>query len=198
MENTIIFFLLITLFVMLIVSESKKLTCSSAIGYVIQTIFNWVKSILPKNEVYYPTGIGYDANGVFCPGVAEKEFEELGQILDGLYHTNQRYNNDLFEYTFKYARIKNDMSGIELYDYIDKKVLAIVQHFLHRIGFNRVSDYISSITLSDTELIVYLARTPSGEESNYNWRNRQRNTFNERILDSKRLRGPIEISWEEA
>ena len=46
---------------MLIVSESKKLTCSSAIGYVVQTVLNRVISVLPKNVVCYPTGIGYDA-----------------------------------------------------------------------------------------------------------------------------------------
>ncbi len=49
--------------ILLIVSESKKLTCSSAIGYVVQTVLNRVMSVLPKNEVCYPTGIGYDANG---------------------------------------------------------------------------------------------------------------------------------------
>lgn len=198
MENTIIFFLLVTIVVMLIVSESKKLTCSSAIGYVARSIFDWIKSIIPKNEVYYPTGIGYDANGVFCPGAVEKEFEELGQILDGLYLSNQVYNNDLFKYSFKYARIKNDMNGLELYDYIDKKVLSIVQHYLHRIGNNRVSDYISASTLSDTELTIYLARNQKGEEYNYNWRNSQRNSYNERNTESKKVRGPIEITWEEA
>ena len=198
MQNTIIVFLIVTIFVMLIVSESKKLTCSSAIGYVLHTIYNWIKSIIPKNEVYYPTGIGYDANGIFCPGTAEKEFEDLGQVLDGLYLSNQVYNNDLFKYSFKFARVKNDMKGLELYDYIDKKVLSTVQHYLHRIGNNRVSDNISAISLSDTELTIYLARNYKGEDFNYGWRNSHRTGYNEKVVNDKKDRGPIEIRWEEA
>ena len=96
MQNTIIVFLIVTIFVMLIVSESKKLTCSSAIGYVLHTIYNWIKSIIPKNEVYYPTGIGYDANGIFCPGTAEMEFEDLGQVLDTLGSISSGESGDLF------------------------------------------------------------------------------------------------------
>ncbi len=198
MKDTIILFLVVTILVMLIVSESKKLTCSSAICYAIQTIFNWLKSLLPKNEVCYPTGIGYDSNGCFCPGAVEKEFEDLGTILDGLYLSNHTYNVDLFGYDFKFARVKNDMNGIELYDYIDKKVLSSVQHYLHRIGNNRVSDCISSIALDGTDLMIYLARTRKGEECNYNWRNSQRNAYNERNTEQKKPRGPIEITWKES
>ena len=198
MEYAIIVFLVVTLIVILIVSDSKKLTCSSSIGYVIRTVYQWIKAIIPKNEVYYPTGIGYDTNGCFCPGAVEKEFEDLGQLLDGLYLSNHMYNNDLFKYSFKYARMKNDMEGLELYDYIDKKVLAIVQQYLHRIGNNRVSDCVSAITLDNFDLTVYLARNPKGEEINYNWRNSQRNSHNERIVESKKPRGPIEITWNEA
>ena len=51
MQNTIIVFLFLTLLVMIIVSESKKLTCLATIGYVVQSIINWVKGLLPKNEV---------------------------------------------------------------------------------------------------------------------------------------------------
>lgn len=198
MENAIIVILFVTLIVMLIVSDSKKLTCSSAIGLVGRTIYNWIKSILPKNGCNYPTGIGYDSNGCFCPGAVEKEFEDLGQILDGLYLSNHMYNNDLFGYEFKFARIKSDMAGLELYDYVDKKVLGIVQGFLHRIGNIRVSDNISAITLSNTELTVYLARNTKGEEYNFNWRNKQRNIYNEKVCNEKKVRGPIEIRWEEA
>lgn len=88
MEYAIIVFLVVTLIVILIVSDSKKLTCSSAIGLVGKTIYDWVKSMLPKNECKYPTEIGYDSNGCFCPGAVEKEFEDLGQILDGIYLSN--------------------------------------------------------------------------------------------------------------
>ena len=105
-------------------------------------------------------------------------------------------NIPIFQYSFKYARIKNDVSGLELYDYIDKKVISIVQHYLHRIGNNRVSDNISAITLDDSCLSVYVARTPRGEEMNNNWRCRQRNAYNQKNLDTKRERGPIEITWE--
>lgn len=198
MQNTIIVFLFLTLLVMIIVSESKKLTCLATIGYVVQSIINWVKALLPKEEVYYPTGIGYDANGIFCPGAVEKEFEDLGQVLDGLYLSNQVYNNDLFKYSFKFARAKNDMNGLGLYDYVDKKVLSTVQHYLHRIGNNRVSDYISAITLSDTELNVFLARNQKGEDYNYKLRNSQRNSYNESNIEQKKPRGPIVIKWDEA
>ena len=109
-----------------------------------------------------------DANGVTLAAAAtvEKEFEDLGQVLDGLYLSNHIYNNDLFKYSFKFARAKNDMNGLGLYDYVDKKVLSTVQHYLHRIGNNRVSDYISAITLSDTELNVLLARNQKVEDYN--------------------------------
>ncbi len=198
MEDTIIVFLLVTLIVIYIVSESRKLTCSSSIIYIGRTISNWVKSILPKNECRYPTGIGYDSNGCFCPSAVEKEFEDLGQILDGLYLSNHTYSNELFSYAFKFARIKDDMNGLELYDYADKRVLAIVQKYLHRLGNNRVSDNISAISISDTDLTVYLARNRKGEEYNYSWRNSQRYAFNEKAIDAKKDRGPIEISWEES
>ena len=68
----------------------------------------------------------------------------------------------------------------------DKKVISIVQHYLHRIGNNRVSENISAITLDDSCLSVYVARTPRGEEMNNNWRCRQRNAYNQKNLDTKR------------
>lgn len=107
-------------------------------------------------------------------------------------------NIPIFQYSFKFARIKNDITGLELYDYIDKKVISIVQHYLHRIGNNRVSDNISAITLDDSCLTVNIARTPKGEEINNIWRCRQREAYNQNKLDTKKERGPIEITWEGA
>ncbi len=132
----------------------------------------------------------------FSPGTIEKEFEELTDILDALYLNNHTYDNDLFMYDFKYARLKNDICGKELYSYIDKRTLSIIKRFLHRNGNNQVSDNISSISLDDNCLTVYIARNPKGEEFNYLWRNRQLNIFNETIAASNTVRDPIVITWE--
>ena len=194
----IIFALVTFIIVMAIASEHKKTTFVNTVGLVTIDIYKWIKSLMPSSDICYPTGIGYDVNGCFCPGAVEKEFAELNEILDGLFLENHTFENDVFHYTFKFARVKNDIEGLELYDYLDKKVLAIVQRYLHRIGNNRATDNISSISFENTELMVNLARNSNGEEMNNNWRCRQRYAYNEKNTITNRDRGPIEISWENA
>lgn len=191
-------FIISVLFIGLaVVSEVKELTCAQTIFFIIKSIVDWIKALIPKKECIYPTGIGYDVNGCFCPDAVEKEFSDLDEVLDSMYLANSTVYEHVYEYDFKYARIKNDITGIELYDFIDKKVISIVQRYLHRIGNNRVADTISSINISDTELTVFIARTHRGESLNSAWRKYQRNLLNDQSIDKKKDRGPIDITWEE-
>lgn len=80
-----IFTLVLFIIVIAIVSEYKRTTFVYTVELVTITIYKWVKSVLSSNECYYPTGIGYDVNGIFCPGAVEKEFADLGQILNSYY-----------------------------------------------------------------------------------------------------------------
>lgn len=198
MLEAIIILLFIFIFVMGVISELKHITLFDAVGTSAIWLVNTIKSLAPTQVTYYPTGIGYDVNGNFSPGMVESEFRDLDDILDALYLENQTYSNDLYRYDFRYARTKNDITGKDLYCYIDKRVLSVTQRYLHRIGNNRVSDNISSITLDENRLTIYLARTPSGEQLNYKWRNRQLNSFNESVIENKANRGPIVITWETA
>ena len=198
MLEAIIILLFIFIFVMGVISELKHITLFDAVGTSAIWLVNTIKSLAPTQVTYYPTGIGYDVNGTFSPGMVESEFNELGDILEALYLDNQTWSNELYRYDFKFAKTKNDIVGKELYCYIDKRILSIVQRYLHRIGNNRVSDNISSITLDTNCLTVYIARTPQGEQMNYKWRNRQLNSFNEANIEKKADRGPIVITWETA
>ena len=197
MMVTIIVFIFFFILIM-IVSETKELTCARTIFFILKCIIDWIKSLIPQKECIYPTGIGYDVNGCFCPDAVEKEFYDLDEVLDSMYLENSTVYEHVYEYDFKYARIKNDITGIELYDYIDKKVISIVQRYLHRIGNNRAADTISSITINDTELTVFIARTSKGESLNSDWRKYQRNSYGDQIINKKKDRGPIDINWEEA
>ena len=198
MLEAIIILLFIFIFVMGVISELKHITLFDAVGTSAIWLVNTIKSLAPTQVTYYPTGIGYDVNGNFSPGMVESEFRDLDDILEALYIDNQTWSNDLYRYDFKFAKTKNDIVGKELYCYIDKRILSIVQRYLHRIGNNRVSDNISSITLDTNCLTVYIARTPQGEQMNYEWRNRQLNSFNEANIEKKADRGPIVITWETA
>ncbi|MBE5840916.1 MAG: hypothetical protein E7304_05860 [Butyrivibrio sp.] len=198
MLEAIIILLFIFIFVMGVISELKHITLFDAVGTSAIWLINTIKSLAPTQDTYYPTGIGYDVNGTFSPGMVESEFNELGDILEALYLDNQTWSNELYRYDFKFARTINDIGGKDLYCYIDKHVISIVKRYLHRIGNNRVSDNISSITLDTNCLTVYIARTPKGEQMNYEWRNRQLNSFNEANIENKADRGPIVITWETA
>ena len=196
----VILFICIGLFVviMLYFSERWGTTFGGTIWISTKTVLFWIKQMIPKKEIHYPSGIGYDVNGCFCPGAVEDEFSGLRDTLDGLYLSNHLYSNELFQYVFKFARVKNDISGIELYDYVDKKVVSIIQQFLHRLGNNVASDNISSITLDSTTLTVYIARNHDGERMNYDWKARQRISYYFRQNEAKKTRGAIEINWDEA
>lgn len=87
----IIFALVTFIIVMAIMSEHKETTFVNTIGLVAIDIYKWIKSLIPSNDICYPTGIGYDVNGCFCPGAVEKEFAELNEVLDGLYLENSLY-----------------------------------------------------------------------------------------------------------
>ncbi len=196
--KTTILLLVSLLITVLIVSEKYNVTFTGALNICAMLVHAFFKQLLAPPKTYYPTGIGYDSNGCFCPGVVEKDFAELGSILDGLFLANhQLINDDTWGYSFKYARVINDIEGVQLYDYIDRKVLGIVQHYLHKLGNNRVSDNISSITLGDNEVTIYLARTIDGENKNANWRNYQRNLILEKNNKCKVDRGPIIVDWND-
>lgn len=192
----IIILLLVFIIAMGIVSEVEHLSFFDSVGASAIWLIGFIKSLEPKQDIYYRTGIGYDVNGVFNPGMVENEFKDLNDILESIYLENHTWSNDLYEYDFRYARIKNDINGKDLYCYIDKRVLSIVQRYLHRIGNNCVSDNISSITFDANCLTIYIARTPSGEQLNYDWRNRQLDSYNESLIKSKADHGPIVINWE--
>ena len=198
MLETIIILLFVFIFAMGIVCEVKHLTFFDAVGASAIWLIRFFRSLEPKQDIYYPSGIGYDVNGAFNPGIVESEFKSLDDTLEAIYLENHTWSNDLYEYDFRFARIKNDINGKDLYCYIDKRVLSIVQRYLHRIGNNRVSDNISSITFDANCLTIYLARTPKGEQMNYEWRNRQLDSFNESLIESKSDHGPIVINWESA
>ena len=86
-------FIFIGLFVviMLYFSERWGTTFGGTIWISTKTVLFWIKQMIPKREVYYPTGIGYDCNGCFCPDAVEKEFSSLEDTLDGLYLYNHSY-----------------------------------------------------------------------------------------------------------
>lgn len=192
-----VIFLVVFMVIMIIISEWNKVTFARAIDLTIEFIVNKFMLLFKKPSQYYPTCIGYDTNGCFCPGAVEKEFEELADIFDSIYLANHGYSNDIIRYDFKFANVKNDISGLELYDFADRKVISIVQRYLHRIVNFRATDNISSIVLDKTSISVYLARTANGEEMNATRRNQQRYAYNNQQVDMKKDRGPIEIKWED-
>ena len=109
----VVIFICIGLFVvtMLYFSDRWGTTFGGTIWVSTKTVLFWIKQMIPKKEIQYPSGIGYDVNGCFCPGAVEDEFSSLRDTLDGLYLSNHLFSNELFQYVFKYARVKNDIGS---------------------------------------------------------------------------------------
>lgn len=196
--ETIFITLIVIVLALILISEKYNVTFLGAMNIWAMLLHSFIKQLLAPPKIYLPTAIGYDTNGCFCPDAVEKEFKDLNIILDGLYLSNHRLiNDDIWGYAFKYARVVNDIDGIELYDYIDKKTLQIVQQHLHKIGNLNANDNISSIILNDDELIVYMARTAEGEQKNAALRNYQRQIILEKNNQHKINKGSITVDWKD-
>ncbi len=190
--------LILVAFIVLIfvVSEKFGVTFAGAINICAKLIYALIKQLLTPPKTYLPTAIGF-ADGTFYPGEVEKVYDGLSELFDGLYLVDySTHDDDIINYQFKFARVKNDLKDLDLYDYADKRALALLQQHIHKHYNIRLSGNISSLTLDKNGLVLHVARTAKGEQMNYNWRIHQRQLLHEKSNKIKKEPGPIEIAWD--
>lgn len=202
MEMTIICLILFLYLVAMIESEIKQITMFTAIGEVALAIWNfaykaYVKIFHNDNIIFFPTAIGFDANGAFIPSIAEDEFSELKGIFDGLYLSNFDCQQDRYIYFFKYSNINVDMVHIDLYAYTDKKVAAIVNKFVTRVSGLAEIENVSAIQVEKGILNIFVARNSNGQQINQEWKYNEYNILKEIENEAKRESKPISIGWQE-
>lgn len=93
--NYLAFYIILSILLIVIVaSEVRQETALTAFGNVAIIVFDKIKDILKREDELqqYPTGIGYDENGIFLPYIVQEEFNELKKIFDGLFLSEHHIN----------------------------------------------------------------------------------------------------------
>lgn len=188
--------------VSIIWSEYKRIPMLDAMSEVLNIVgdkLKFVYNILFDEQnviIYYPTYIGYDSNGIFYSHILMCEFQDLKKIFDGLYYTHRQIYPDIEFYYFKYARILEEGSRIELTRYTDAIVEGIVTNYLGRMGWCAIPN-VSAVEISEGELCIGVARTQKGQVYNEKFKQSHYVALNEIENQSKTERAPIQTEWDD-
>lgn len=193
------YIILSILLITVIASEIRQETALVAIGNVAIIVYDKLKDIFTKedNLTIYPSGIGYDVNGVFLPYLVQEEFCDLKKIFDGFYLSEHNFDENLFSYIFKYAKITIEMTDVELYEYIDRKVSSILNRYTAKIAGCREIQNISSICINKGILTIYVARNEQGAEQNRLFSSQQYSNINEMQNERLKPKDSINSEWKD-
>ena len=190
------------LFACIIWSEYKRIPMLDAMSEVLNIVLDKLKivyNVLFDEQnviIYYPTYIGYDSGGIFYSHILMREFQDLRKIFDGLYYTHRLTYPDIEFYYFKYARILEEGSRIELTRYTDVIVEGIITNYLGRMGWCAIPN-VSAVEIGEGELCIGIARTQKGQAYNEEFKQSHYVALNEIENQSKTERPPIQTEWDD-
>lgn len=194
MAEVLFLIFLICFVVVTIVSQVKQIPIIDAICVCLEYLNGGKKE---GQMVRFPTCIGSGCNGAFVMADAEKGFDELNKIFDGLYLSGYQELYDRYVYYFKFARVLCEMEPSKLYEYTDRKVSSIVNKFVTRVSSLGEIENVSSIQIENGNITIYVAKTPEGQIWNKDWYIKQYNALKEVENSNKGNSVPIRIGWDD-